>query len=92
MPSEVPLRRVITYAEGAVNGDDYYQENLVLSDLPAGLYKITFEYGDKNLQFWADIYPGQVTYFTFTDEDGFQVHPPPVPTLDFLPATATVAP
>jgi len=92
LPSEVPLRKVLTYAVGAVNADAYYQENLVLSDLPAGLYKIMFEYKDKDLQFWVDIYPGQVTYFTFTDEDGFQVAPPPVPTLDFLPATATVEP
>ena len=92
MPSEVPLRKVLTYAEGPANSDDYYQENLVLSDLPAGLYKIAFEYKDKKLQFWADIYPGQVTYFTFTDEDGFQVVPPPVPTLDFLPGTATAIP
>ena len=92
MPSEVPLRKVLTYAEGPVNGDAYYQENLVLSDLPAGLYKIAFKYKDKDLQFWADIYPGQVTYFTFTDEDGFQVLPPPVPTLDFLPGTATAIP
>lgn len=92
MPSEVPLRTVKTYAEGAVNSDPYYNENLVLSDLPAGLYKISFEYKDKRLQFWTDIYPGQITYFTFTDEDGFQVAPPPVPTLDFLPGTATVAP
>ena len=92
MPSEVPLRKVLTYAEGPANSDDYYQENLVLSDLPAGLYKITLEYKEKKLQFWADIYPGQVTYFTFTDEDGFQVVPPPVPTLDFLPGTATAIP
>jgi murein DD-endopeptidase MepM/ murein hydrolase activator NlpD len=92
MPSEVPLRKVITYAEGAVNSDAYYQENLVLSDLPAGLYKLTFEYKDKHLQFWANIYPGQITYFTFTDEDGFQVLPPPIPTLDFLPGTATAIP
>ncbi len=92
MPSEVPLRKVLTYAEGPVNGDEYYQENLALSDLPAGLYKIAFKYKDKDLQFWADIYPGQITYFTFTDEDGFQVIPPPVPTLDFLPGTATAAP
>jgi len=92
MPSEVPLRKVLTYAEGLVNSDEYYQENLVLSDLPAGLYKIAFKYKDKDLQFWADIYPGQVTYFTFTDEDGFQVVPPPVPTLDFLLGTATVTP
>jgi len=89
MPSEVPLRKVLTYAQGAVNADPYYQENLVLSDLPEGLYKITFEYKDKKRQFWVDIYPGQVTYFTFTDEDGFQVAPPAVPTLDFLPKTAT---
>jgi len=92
MPSEVPLRKVLTYAEGPANSDEYYQENLVLSDLPAGLYKIVFKYKDKDLQFWADIYPGQVTYFTFTDEDGFQVIPPPVPTLDFLPGTATAVP
>jgi murein DD-endopeptidase MepM/ murein hydrolase activator NlpD len=92
MPSEVPLRKVLTYAEGPVNSDEYYQENLVLSDLPAGLYKIVFKYKDKDLQFWAEIYPGQVTYFTFTDEDGFQVLPPPVPTLDFLPGTATAVP
>jgi murein DD-endopeptidase MepM/ murein hydrolase activator NlpD len=92
MPSEVPLRKVITYAEGPVNADDYYQENLVLSDLPAGLYKIAFEYEDKRFQFWLDIYPGQVTYFTFNVDDGFQVIPPPVPTLDFLPGTATPIP
>jgi murein DD-endopeptidase MepM/ murein hydrolase activator NlpD len=92
MPSEVPLRTVKTYAEGAVNSDPYYNENLVLSDLPAGLYKITFEYKEKRLQFWADVYPGQITYFTFTDKGGFQVLPPPVPTLNFLPGTATAIP
>lgn len=92
MPSEVPLRKVYTYANGAVNPDPYYNENLVLSDLPAGLYKIAFEYNDKRLQFWTDIYPGQVTYFTFTPDGGFQVKPPPVPTLDFLPITPTATP
>lgn len=92
LPSEVPLRKVLTYAKGAANADTYYQENLVLSDLPAGLYKIAFEYKDKNLQFWVDIYPGQITYFTFTEEDGFQVVPPPMPTSDFLPGTATATP
>jgi murein DD-endopeptidase MepM/ murein hydrolase activator NlpD len=89
MPSEVPLRKVLTYAIGAVNPDPYYQENLVLSDLPAGLYKIAFEYLEKKYQFWVEIYPGQVTYFTFTEKGGFKSDPPPVPTLDFLPKTAT---
>lgn len=92
MPSEVPLRTVKTYAEEAVNPDPYYNENLALSDLPAGLYKITFEYMDRRQQYWVNIYPGQITYFTFTDEDGFQVKPPPVPTLDFLPTTPTAVP
>jgi murein DD-endopeptidase MepM/ murein hydrolase activator NlpD len=89
MPSEVPLRKVLTYAMGAVNADEYYQENLALSDLPAGLYKVTFEYGDKKQQVWVEIYPGQVSYFTFTPKDGFEIAAPPVPTLDFLPRTAT---
>jgi murein DD-endopeptidase MepM/ murein hydrolase activator NlpD len=89
MPSEVPLRKVLTYAMGAVNADPYYQENLVLSDLPEGLYKITFEYKEKKQQFWVNIYPGQISYFTFTDKDGFKLTLPPVPTLDFLPRTAT---
>jgi hypothetical protein len=92
MPSEVPLRKVLTYALGAVNSDPYYQENLVLSDLPEGLYKITFDYKDTKQQFWVNIYPGQVSYFTFTDKKGvtsFSSAPPPVPTLTFLPRTST---
>jgi murein DD-endopeptidase MepM/ murein hydrolase activator NlpD len=92
MPSESPLRKVLTYGEGAANSDPYYQENLVLSDLPEGLYKITFDYKDTRQQFWVNIYPGQVSYFTFTDKHGvtkFSSAPPPVPTLDFLPRTAT---
>lgn len=89
MPSLVPLRKVLTYAMGAVNADEYYQENLVLSDLPAGLYKVTFEHGDKKYQVWVDIYPGQVSYFTFNPKEGFEVGAPPVPTLEFLPRTAT---
>jgi murein DD-endopeptidase MepM/ murein hydrolase activator NlpD len=92
MPSGVPLRKAITYAQGAVNPDPYYQENLVLSDLPAGIYKLTITYKDKDIQTWVEIYPGQVTYFTFTDEEEFQVTPPPVPTLDFLAETETAMP
>ena len=92
LPSEVPLRKVITYAEGAANPDPYYQENLVLSDLPAGVYKVLIEYKDRDIQLFVQIFPGQVTYFTFTDENGFEIVPPPVPTLDFLPVTPTANP
>ncbi len=38
---------------------------------------------------FVEIFPGQVTYFTFTDKDGFQIVPPSAPALNFLPATAT---
>jgi murein DD-endopeptidase MepM/ murein hydrolase activator NlpD len=92
LPSEVPLRKVITYAQGAVNSDPNYQENLVLSDLPAGIYKLLINYKEKDVQFFLEIYPGQVTYFTFTDKGGFKLIPPPPPKLDFLPGTATVSP
>jgi murein DD-endopeptidase MepM/ murein hydrolase activator NlpD len=86
-PSGVPLRKALTYAVGSVNADPYYRENLVLSDLPAGIYKMTINYKDRDVQGWAEVFPGQVTYFTFTDKDGFRVVPPPEPDLDFLPIT-----
>ncbi len=89
LPSEVPLRTIKTYGLGSVNGDPYYQENLVLSDLPAGIYKVLMRYKDKDVQLFAEIYPGQVTYFTFTDKNGFQIVPAPTPKLDFLPVTVT---
>ncbi len=92
LPSEVPLRKVITYAKESVNGDPYYRENLVLSDLPAGIYKVLMKYKEKDVQMFVEIFPGQVTYFTFTDKDGFQIVPPPLPTLDFLPKTPTPVP
>jgi len=59
---------------------------MALSDLPAGIYKVSLEYDDKLQQFWVEIFPGQVTYFTFHGEDGFALGPPPTPSLDFLPS------
>ena len=77
---------VKTYGPGPVNHDPYYDENMVLSDLPAGLYKVTFNFEGKNVQDWMQIYPGQVTYFTYKGS-GFNLAPPPPPTKDFLPIT-----
>ncbi len=85
LPYELPVRTVRTYGIGAVNSDPYYRENLVLSDLPAGLYKITLEYEDKEQQTWVEIFPGQVSYFTFAGANGFNLIRPPAPTLEFLP-------
>ena len=85
MPYELPIRLIQTYGVGAVNSDPYYQENLVLSDLPAGLYKITLKYNDNEQQTWVEIFPGQVSYFTFQGESGFSLVRPSAPTPEFLP-------
>ncbi len=92
MPYELPVRTVRTYGIGAVNSDPYYQENMVLSDLPAGLYKITLIYEDKEQQTWVEIFPGQVSYFTFAGTSGFNAVRPPAPTLEFVPETLPSTP
>lgn len=89
---KAPLRTVRTYGIGAVNSDSYYQENLVLGDLPAGIYKITLKYNDEDKQAWVDIFPGQVSYFTFEGENGFNAIRPPAPTLEFVPASLPATP
>ncbi len=81
--------KAIPYSEGAVNSDPYYQENLVISDLPAGLYDVRISYAAQFYYLTFEIYPGRVTYFSFRGRDGFSLDPPPdfeVDTnLDFLP-------
>lgn len=72
-------RTVNTYGPGPVNADPYYDENMVLGDLPAGLYKVTFLYKGRPQQDWMYIYAGQVTYFRFRGTQGFQVGAPPTP-------------
>ena len=91
-PSGKPLRTVRTYGGGAINPDPYYNENMVLSDLPAGIYKISLKFEEKREQFWVEIFPGQVTYFTFHQKDGFALNPLPTPRLKFLPPTAAPTP
>lgn len=85
---------VKTYGSGgAINPDPYYNENLVLGDLPAGIYKITLSFDKKNKQTWVEIFPGQVTYFTFEGDNGFGTERPSAPTLEFLPEpTSSPAP
>jgi len=80
------LRLVRTYGAGAVNPDPYYEENMVLGDLPAGLYRISFLWDNAEQQEWMYVYPGQVTYFTFRGDEGFKLGPPPAPQLDGFPS------
>jgi len=77
--------KAIPYAEGAVNLDPYYQENLVISDLPAGFYDVTISYAAKFYYLTFEINPGRVTYFSFRGRDGFSLEEPPDPGRDYLP-------
>ena len=76
---------VRTYGIGSINADDNYQENMVLSDLPAGKYKIWIDYKDTPLYYKFQIYPGSVTYISFWGEDGFQSHATPTPKVEAIP-------
>ncbi len=79
---------------GAINPDPYYNENLVLGDLPAGIYKVIISYDKEKrpLQTWVEIYPGQVTYFTFEGENGFEAERPSAPKIKSLPQLSTPTP
>jgi murein DD-endopeptidase MepM/ murein hydrolase activator NlpD len=77
--------KAIPYAGGAVNSDPYYQENMVISDLPAGLYDVNISYAAQFHYLTFEINPGRVTYFTFHGRDGFKLESPPEPGNDFIP-------
>ena len=86
---------VRTYGKGgAANPDPYYNENMVLGDLPAGIYKISIRYAEekRDRETWVEIFPGQVSYFTFKGEDGYSTERPPAPELDFVPTSLTPTP
>jgi len=68
-----------SYADQLVIKDDYYHENLVLSDLPTGPYQIIIEYLDKTYVSNIDIQPGAVSYFTFRGKRGYSIGYPPEP-------------
>ena len=77
-----------TYPPLGVSGDDYYQENLVMSDLPAGNYTLSFKFFFIPQKINVQIIPGNITYFTFRGLLGFGSTPPPTDKLDlfFTPA------
>lgn len=76
---------VVSYGGQVVKSDEYYHENLVLSDLPAGDYTITIDYLQETYSVDLVIHPGAITYFTFHGENGYNLNPPPLPsTTDWL--------
>lgn len=74
---------VHTYGPSNLHFDDYYRENVVLSDLPAGEYEVTFDYQEVTKKLKVTIRPGGITYFVFRDIRGFSMAlptPSPAPT------------
>jgi murein DD-endopeptidase MepM/ murein hydrolase activator NlpD len=64
---------VRTYSNKIINPDDYFAENLVLSDLPAGKYNVRIEYEEKYYRTTITIYPGAITFFVSKGEKGYDL-------------------
>jgi len=79
----------ISYADGAVNSDDYYKENLELGDLPAGKYFMYLDHPTVSAKTELEIRPGQVTFFVYRFRRGFEWDLPPAPGPKFIPPDFT---
>jgi murein DD-endopeptidase MepM/ murein hydrolase activator NlpD len=62
---------VVSYQNTTINSDEYYHENLVLSDLPCGDYEIKINYLDHIYLADITIHPGAVSYFNFHGKYGY---------------------
>jgi murein DD-endopeptidase MepM/ murein hydrolase activator NlpD len=70
---------VKTYGPLTVNSDSYYNENVVMGDLAAGVYQLNIPYGTVNRKANIQILPGQITYFSFSGNNGYDFTLPPLP-------------
>lgn len=80
-----------SYGAEAVNPDEYYRENLVIGDIPAGTYLLRTAYAGVSHRLEIEIRPGLVTYFVFQGYQSFSVTAPPNAAFDPL-QTATPIP
>lgn len=69
---------VLTYATNSINRDEYYKENLALSDLPAGEYTISFTIDGITYKNDITIFPGAIMFFSFRDKIGFSFETPSI--------------
>lgn len=80
------LYTMYTYAtEYKLLPDDYYDENFVLSDLPAGRYEIAIPYYGVWRRIEVDVRSGAVTYFHFEGTDGYSLDLPSIPRPENVP-------
>lgn len=68
-----------TYAPNLPIADDYYKENLVIADLPAGEYYLIVDFDNNRNKTIISVFPGSISFFTFRGERGFNFSPPPTP-------------
>jgi murein DD-endopeptidase MepM/ murein hydrolase activator NlpD len=74
-----------SYGPNSVIPDAYYQENVVIGDLPAGRYNIRMYYAGYAFVGEIEIYPGLVSYFYFYGLSGFRYEFPELPGAQFTP-------
>lgn len=74
-----------SYGPEAVNPDSYYDENLVIGDLPAGIYLLRTAYAGTSHSIEIEIRPGFVTFFSFQGWNSFSIEMPPSPGVEFSP-------
>jgi murein DD-endopeptidase MepM/ murein hydrolase activator NlpD len=73
------IRWVFTYFTTVnIEKDEYYEENFVLGDLPAGRYEIEIPYVSGRMRSEIDINSGAISYFSFHGYDGFQFEYPEI--------------
>ena len=75
-----------SYGPDSIISDSYYNENLVVGDLPAGTYEIRAAYAGLSHKEEVEIYPGLVSYFTFRGWGSFSIELPPTPGVDYDPS------
>ncbi len=77
---------ITTYAPVKhIYSDDYFRENFVLGDIPAGDYELSMIYKYKWYRVNVTIAPGTVNYVTFDGKNGFAQAMPAAPNpIEFL--------
>lgn len=67
------IRWVFSYATTLnIQRDEYFDENFVLSELPAGRYEVAVPYVTGMLTSEIEIRAGAISYFTFNGTKGFE--------------------
>ena len=79
---------VWTYALGAIQPDDTFQENFVLGDLPSGPYEVRIDYLGRPVTASLLVQPGQTNFIVFRGRTGFLVEPTSTPLPGRFPPTS----